>query len=45
MNLFKEEGMNQDRNEDIWPNGKLPNAYHMQEAGRKRKWYLKWPLF
>lgn len=45
INLSNTEGMNQDRNEDIWPNGKLPNVYHMQQAGRKRKWYLKWPLF
>lgn len=27
------------------PNGKLPNVYHMQQAGRERKWYLKWLLF
>lgn len=44
-NLSKTGGMSRDRNEDIWPNGKLPNVYHMQQAGRKRKWYLKWPLF
>lgn len=29
INLFKTEGMSQDRNEDIWPNDKLPNVYHM----------------
>lgn len=29
INPFKIEGMSRDRNEDIWPNDKLPNVYHM----------------
>lgn len=29
INPFKTEGMSRDRNEDIWPNDKLPNVYHM----------------
>lgn len=41
INPFKTEGMSRDRNEDIWPNDKLPNVYHMSQAWRKGKWYSK----
>lgn len=33
--------MNQDRNEDIWPNGKLPNVYHMEELWKEEEMVLK----